>query len=189
MSSLTSSWTSTLFACMLALAQRMFPRLWGRRGGYGRQRMGNPITGEGLPNPAPVMTVNWGKLPEGRMWGSSAGIEIDPTDGNIWAYERCGAGALADERINCETNPVDPIFKFDRNTGEVLANFGKGIMVTPHGIHVDREGNVWVTDFAGNAERTKGHQVHKFSPNGRAADEPRHRRPAGQRTQPVQPAE
>jgi len=100
------------------------------------------------------------------MWGSTAGIDIDPNDGNIWAYERCGAGALAGAPINCDSNPVDPIFKFDRNTGEMLANFGGGIMVTPHGIHVDREGNVWVTDFAGNAERTKGHQVHKFSPQG-----------------------
>jgi sugar lactone lactonase YvrE len=100
------------------------------------------------------------------MWGSSAGVEIDPIDGNIWAYERCGAGALADDRVSCDSNPVDPIFKFDRNTGEVLANFGGGLMVTPHGIHVDREGNVWVTDFAGNAEGTKGHQVHKFSPRG-----------------------
>ena len=25
---------------------------------------GNPITGEGLPNPAPMVTANWGKLPE-----------------------------------------------------------------------------------------------------------------------------
>ena len=39
-------------------------------------------------------------------------------------------------------------------------------MVTPHGIHVDADGNVWVTDFAGNREGTKGHQVHKFSPDG-----------------------
>jgi len=39
-------------------------------------------------------------------------------------------------------------------------------MVTPHGIHVDDEGNVWVADFAGNIARTKGHQVHKFSPQG-----------------------
>ena len=68
--------------------------------------------------------------------------------------------------INCQSNPVDPIFKFDPNTGEVLANFGSGIFVTPHGIHVDGDGNVWVTDFAGNAEGTRGHQVHKFSPDG-----------------------
>jgi len=40
-------------------------------------------------------------------------------------------------------------------------------MVTPHGIHVDRDGNVWIADFAGNEAGTKGHQVHKFSPTGK----------------------
>jgi hypothetical protein len=130
---------------------------------------GSAITGEGLPNPAPNVTRNWGQLPAGRKWGTSAGIDIDPVDGHIWAYERCGAGAAggaAGGGVNCETNVVDPIFKFDRNTGAVLANFGRGVMVTPHGIHVDRQGNVWIADFAGNEVGTKGHQVHKFSPKG-----------------------
>ena len=128
---------------------------------------GNPITGEGMPNPAPTVTRNWGTLPEGREWGSTAGIDIDPTDGQIWAYERCGAGTFgAGAPVNCDNNPVDPIFKFDRNTGEVIANFGAGVFVTPHGIHADSDGNVWVTDFAGNQEGTKGHQVHKFSADG-----------------------
>ena len=127
----------------------------------------NPITGEGLPNPAPIVTANWGTLPEGREWGSTAGIDIDPIDGHIWAYERCGAGNFgAGTPVNCDNNPVDPIFKFDRSTGEILANFGGGVMVTPHGIHVDAEGHVWVTDFAGNDDGTKGHQVHKFSADG-----------------------
>ena len=131
------------------------------------QSAGNTITGEGLPNPTATVTANWGDLPEGREWGSTAGVDIDPIDGQLWAYERCGAGTFgAGVPINCDSNPVDPIFKFDRNTGEVLANFGGGIMVTPHGIHADADGNVWVTDFAGNAEGTKGHQVHKFSPDG-----------------------
>ncbi len=129
--------------------------------------VGNPITGEGLPNPAPNVTRSWGQLPEGRTWGSSAGIEIDPIDGHLWAYERCGAGSFgAGAPITCDSNPVDPIFKFDRHTGVVLANFGKGIMQTPHGIHLDTEGNVWIADFAGNEAGTKGHQVHKFSPKG-----------------------
>jgi sugar lactone lactonase YvrE len=129
--------------------------------------VGNPVTGEGLPNPAPVVTTNWGELPDGREWGSTAGIEIDPIDGHIWAYERCGASSFGGGvPVNCDNNPVDPIFKFDRHTGEVLANFGGGVMVTPHGLHVDAEGNVWVTDFVANADQTKGHQVHKFSPNG-----------------------
>ena len=41
----------------------------------GRSTAGNPITGEGLPNPAPNVTRNWGQLPEGRKWGSSAGVD------------------------------------------------------------------------------------------------------------------
>ena len=131
------------------------------------QAHGNTITGEGLPNPTATVLANWGDLPEGREWGSTAGIDIDPHDGQVWAYERCGAGSFgAGVPVNCDSNPVDPIFKFDRHTGEVLANFGGGLMVTPHGIHVDADGNVWVTDFAGNREGTKGHQVHKFSPDG-----------------------
>jgi len=129
-------------------------------------KVANPITGEGFPNPAPVVTRNWGTLPAGRTWGTSAGIEIDPTDGNVWAYERCGAGTAGGGPVDCENNPVDPVFKFDRKTGAILANIGKGVMVTPHGIHVDRQGNVWIADFAGNKAGTKGHQVHKFSPKG-----------------------
>ncbi|MFZ8988862.1 MAG: hypothetical protein ACPG2Q_06105 [Pseudohongiellaceae bacterium] len=125
------------------------------------------ITGKGLPNPNPVVVPNWGELPAGRNWGSTAGIDIDPTDGHIWAYERCGASSFGGGvPVNCDTNPVDPIFKFNRHTGEVMANFGGGLMQTPHGIHAAADGTVWVTDFAANADGTKGHQVHQFSADG-----------------------
>lgn len=128
---------------------------------------GNIITGAGIPNPNPTVTRNWGDLPEGREWGSTAGVDIDPTDGNLVAYERCGAGSFgAGTPITCDSNLVDPIFKFNPATGEVLQNFGAGVFVTPHGIHVDVDGNIWVTDFAVNEAQTKGHQVHKFSPAG-----------------------
>ena len=128
--------------------------------------VGNAITGQGLPNPAPNVTRNWGELPPGRKWGTTAGIDIDPKDGHVWAYERCGAGTAGGGPVDCDNTPVDPIFKFDRHTGKVLANFGSGVTMTPHGISVDKDGNVWVADFAGNKQGTKGHQVHKFSPKG-----------------------
>ena len=132
----------------------------------GAAKGANPITGQGLPNPAPKVTRNWGELPAGRKWGTSAGLDIDPKDGHVWGYERCGAGTAGGGPVDCENNPVDPVFKFDRQTGKVLANFGKGVMVTPHGIHVDQQGNVWIADFAGNKEGTRGHQVHKFNQKG-----------------------
>ena len=126
----------------------------------------NAVTGEGIPNPNPNRIGSWASLPEGREWGSTAGMDTDPTDGHVWGYERCGSGSAGGPGVNCDNNLVDPIFKFDRHTGDVLANFGAGVFVTPHGIYVDDDGNAWVTDFAGNAEGTKGHQVHKFSPDG-----------------------
>jgi sugar lactone lactonase YvrE len=39
------------------------------------------------------------------------------------------------------------------------------MFVYPHGIHLDREGNIWVTD--GQGKDGKGHQVFKFRPDGK----------------------
>src|SRR5690349_1252996 len=71
---------------------------------------GDPISGKGLPNPTPVVTRNWGELPAGRKWGTTAGIDVDPVDGNIWAYERCGAGPAGGAGggpVDCDNTPVD----------------------------------------------------------------------------------
>ena len=115
-----------------------------------------------LPNPNPTVVLDWAPLPNGREWGSTAGIDIGP-DGHVWAYDRCGGGLDG----GCDSNPdLDPIFKFDKDTGNVLTSFGAGLFVTPHGFHVDCDGNVWVSDFQGNEAGTKGHQVIKFSPEG-----------------------
>jgi DNA-binding beta-propeller fold protein YncE len=114
---------------------------------------------KGLPNPNPTVIKNWGELPAGRTWGMTAGVEAGP-DGQIWAYERCGANT-------CEGSNLDPVLKFDRKTGKLLKSFGGGTMVFPHGLHVDREGNVWLTDGLANKEKTIGMQVLKFSPEGK----------------------
>jgi DNA-binding beta-propeller fold protein YncE len=96
-----------------------------------------------LPNPNPKVVKNWGTLPDNRTWGNTAGIDIGP-DGNVWTYDRCGSNT-------CANSNLDPIFKFDRKTGQALAHFGGGQILFPHGIHVDREGNVWITDGQDNA--------------------------------------
>ncbi len=107
--------------------------------------------------PSPYQTIeNWAKLPEGRMWGSTAGVAIGPK-GNIWVAERCGANT-------CAGSNLAPILEFDPS-GKLLTSFGAGMFVFPHGITVDREGNVWVTDADG--KDGKGHQVFKFSPAGK----------------------
>ena len=58
----------------------------------------------------------------------------------IWVAERCGANA-------CAGSPLPSVYLFDA-TGAVAKSFGAGLILSPHGIDVDREGNVWVTDCA-----------------------------------------
>jgi sugar lactone lactonase YvrE len=109
-----------------------------------------------LPNPYRSVE-NWARMPEGRTWGSSAGVYVDPTGTSVWVAERCGANS-------CVGSDLPPILRFDMS-GRLLKAFGAGMFVFPHGIFVDQDGNVWVTD--GQGKDGKGHQVFKFSPEGK----------------------
>jgi DNA-binding beta-propeller fold protein YncE len=107
--------------------------------------------------PNPYRTIgNWAKLPAGRALGATSAIDVD-RNGNVWVFDRCGAE-------NCSGRSESPLMKFDR-TGQLIQSFGAGMFVFPHGIGLDRDGNVWVTDALGRDG--KGHQAFKFSPSGK----------------------
>jgi hypothetical protein len=69
-----------------------------------------------LPNPYRTVE-NWAKLPEGRPWGSTAGVAVD-RNGDIWVAERCGANT-------CAGSDLAPILEFDPS-GKLLTSFGAG---------------------------------------------------------------
>ncbi len=107
---------------------------------------------------------NWASLPDDRTWGAVTGIHPDPDGLHIWVLDRCGENT-------CIGSPLAPIFKFDLS-GNLVANFGANLIAWPHGLFVDHEGNVWVTDGGTGAagelatQQGMGHQVLKFSPDG-----------------------
>jgi DNA-binding beta-propeller fold protein YncE len=111
------------------------------------------------PNPYRTVSGVWAEMPDGRTWGSTSAVYIAPGGMNVWVGERCGANQGA-----CMRNPTwDPIMLFGPD-GELQRSFGAGMVVWPHGLHVDSGGNVWVADAAG--ADGKGHQVYKFSDQG-----------------------
>ena len=112
-----------------------------------------------LPNPYRP-GVSWGQLPNGRHWGSTAGIAIG-RDGNIWAIDRCGASGA--QGTNCLGSPLDPILEFEPS-GKFLKSFGAGLFVSPHKISIDRDGAIWVADNGMGGG--KGQQVIKFDQDG-----------------------
>jgi DNA-binding beta-propeller fold protein YncE len=107
------------------------------------------------PNPYATVAA-WLQAPQGRALGSVSAVDADAA-GNLWIAERCGAN-------DCSASAdIAPILRAD-SSGKVLAAFGAGRFAFPHGIYVDPDGNVWVTDARGGNGR--GHQVTKFSPAG-----------------------
>src|SRR5262245_48663143 len=109
-----------------------------------------------LAQDTPFREDGWAKLPDGRKWGATGAVDVD-RDGNIWVFERCGGGS-------CAGSSVPPIVKLEPS-GKYLKSFGAGMFVQPHGIHVDRDNNVWVTDAQG--KDGKGHVVVKFNQDGK----------------------
>src|SRR5215470_18112646 len=130
-----------------------------------------------LPNPYQSIE-NAFALPDGRTWGSTSAVEIGKDGRSVWVVERCGVNSCVSDPATGKMSPLDPILHYDAS-GKLIKSFGAGLLVGPHGIFVDRDGNVWVTDYQDNAPRaprgaggplpgaTVGHRVYKFSPDGK----------------------
>ena len=120
-----------------------------------------------LPNPYQSVE-NYFKLPDGRTWGSTSAVDIDKDGRSIWVGERCGANSCADPASGA-MSPLDPVLKFDAS-GKLVKSFGAGMIVFAHGIHVDRDGNIWVTDA--NDNRPRPAQASPVSCASRKEEEP-----------------
>lgn len=82
-------------------------------------------------------------MPEGWRFGRVSAVAADSA-GRVYVFHR---GPKA-----------DPIIVFDAQ-GKFVRSWGRGLFGQPHGLRVDRDGNVWVTD-------NRDHQVMKFTNEG-----------------------
>ena len=109
----------------------------------------------GAPNPY-RLEENWAQLPAGRKMGSAIGVEVDKDGKSVWVFDRCGSNT-------CANSPLNPIQKFDPS-GKFVTSFGANVFNVPHGLGVDRDGNVYASDQTPSNGR--GAVVVKFSPTG-----------------------
>jgi len=128
------------------------------------------VLAQEYPNPYRIVE-GWAQLPNGRPMGAVGKVVVDPDGQHIWAVVRCER--LEDPKRfgdECRDSKADPILKFGPD-GKVVRSFGGGMFIWPHGLDVDRDGNVWVTDAVATARIPKGdkrgHIVVKLSPEGK----------------------
>ena len=104
-----------------------------------------------------ALVKNWPGLPQGLNLGAPAGLGLD-SSGHVFVFHR---GPRQWSLLMPETLIPDPtILELDSRTGKVINQWGAGLFIMPHGLTIDRNNNVWVTD-AGL------HQVFKFSHEGK----------------------
>lgn len=110
---------------------------------------------------------HWAQLPDGFKWGEIGDAEFD-ADGRLWVLHRPPTpGSSSDPRNG---GGEVPVLMFDAS-GKLVKSFGKGLMLQPHGLHIDPAGNIWVADcgpfYAAGRTPGRGFQIFKFSPDGR----------------------
>ena len=86
----------------------------------------------------------WPMLPEGFGFGQVSGLDVD-SHNHVWLFHR---------------SALRPIMALDGHTGEVVASFGEKMFVRPHGLRIDPEGFVWVSDKDDNL-------IYKFTHDGK----------------------
>ena len=117
-----------------------------------------PPPNEGLPNPYRAIP-NWAKLPDGRSWGATAGVAVAPNS-NVWAVDRCGSNknGCRGSRLDQSSSLIKP------ESPEALR---RGLFESPHGIFVDKDGNVWVTEGAVSDDKKIGYRPLNSVPTAR----------------------
>jgi DNA-binding beta-propeller fold protein YncE len=101
-----------------------------------------------MPDDAPASSYRvvegWPVVPPGVAFGRALGVAVD-SRGRVYVTHTADRGANNPTPIARPT-----IFVFDPDSGALLAQLGAGLFRYPHGISIDRDDAIWVTDSEAN---------------------------------------
>ena len=115
-------------------------------------RASPPASGE-----AYHVVANWPNLPGAMKLGQVSGIDID-SEGNVYIFHRAER-IWEGEPIELKTIASPTVLVLNSETGEVISQWGTDTFVMPHGLTIDQDDNLWLTDVG-------LHQVFKFDHEG-----------------------
>jgi len=100
----------------------------------------------------------WPVLADGGSLGAVTGVGVDSRD-RLFAFHRAGRVWRDVDGFDLSPIPHSTVAVFDGSSGIEVEAWGEGIFAMPHGLTIDHEDNVWLTDVALQ-------QIFKFSPGG-----------------------
>jgi peptidylamidoglycolate lyase len=117
-----------------------------------------PVAGSSVPaaSEAWLDARPWPQAAVARTLGQATGVDVDNA-GRVYVFHRADRNWV--EPFPAEPIGRDTIAVLDAD-GQLIASWGKNLFIMPHGLSIDRAGNVWVTDVG-------AHQVRQFTSDGR----------------------
>lgn len=103
------------------------------------------------------VVAGWPRLPTDHVLGLCAGVGVDAQN-RVFVFHR--SGRLWSNPFPQESVAAPTVSVFDGTTGRLLDTWGADRFIMPHGLTVDHEGNLWLTDVG-------LHQVFKCTPEGK----------------------
>lgn len=100
---------------------------------------------------------NWPELSKDFVLGQPTGIGIDMDD-NIFVFHR--AGRLWTDPFPDSLISKNTVIELDNESGKIINSWGANYFIMPHGLTVDNQNNIWLTDVG-------LHQIFKFSHDGK----------------------
>jgi peptidylamidoglycolate lyase len=89
---------------------------------------------------------DWPQLPEGLKLGQVTGIGID-TSQHILLIHRAGrVWKLLNETFPDSLISSNTILEIENESGKIINSWGANLFIMPHGLNVDKENNIWITD-------------------------------------------
>ena len=99
---------------------------------------------------------NWVKIPDDYILGNPTGVALTSSQ-NLFVFHRGSRSwqvPMPKEKIM-----EDTFIEIDKVTGKIIKSWGSNLFIMPHGLEIDKEDNIWVTDVG-------LHQVIKYDSNG-----------------------
>ena len=86
---------------------------------------------------------NWMKTPVDYVFGNPTGLALNSSQ-NLVVYHRGSRSwqvPMPKEKIM-----EDTFVEIDKISGEIIKSWGSDLFIMPHGLEIDNEDNIWITD-------------------------------------------
>ncbi|MBC7875593.1 MAG: hypothetical protein H7Y59_00365 [Anaerolineales bacterium] len=103
------------------------------------------------------LVSNWPSPQVGEMIGQASGIDV-ASNGDVFVFHRAER-IWEGEELTLELISSPTVFILDDETGNLIESWGANRFVMPHGLTIDQNDNIWLTDVG-------LHQVFKFDRDG-----------------------